>query len=246
MATLSCAHRCAARAKGTRRWLLAGAGAAVVAVALAPPLARLANGELFVAHMLQHLLLLLVAPLLLVAALPPSATTRALQTPLLRPLNSLLALAPLTWLSGIGAMWFWHQPAACTAALTHPAVAVVRDASFLLAGACFWWPIAGAVQQHRVRGPLGMAYLVSACVGCTVLGVAVTFSPSAPCPLFAQTQPSLPLTESLRRGGFTPRLDQQLGGLLMWVAPCLLYMAMSVSVLRRWHEVPSPAAEEGS
>jgi len=189
--------------------------------------------------MLQHLLLLLLAPLLFVAALPTIAARRALDVTPLRPLRTLLALAPLAWLSGVGAMWLWHQPAACTAALTHPTVALLRDSSFLLAGTYFWWPIAGPVAAHRITGPLALAYLVSACVGCTVLGVAVTFSPSAPCPLFAQSTPSLPLTESLRAGGFTPRLDQQLGGLLMWVAPCLLYMSMSVSVLRQWHKVPN-------
>lgn len=224
------------------RMTLLLAAALLTIAALVSPLATLADGELFVAHMLQHLLLLLVVPLLAVLALPAEGTERALRHRLLKPLARLLTIAPLCWLAGVGAMWAWHQPAACTAALVSPTMGLIRDVSFLVAGTLFWWPVVGPVSAHRVSGPVGLAYLVSACVGCTVLGVAVTFAPTSPCPLFATTTATSPLVDSLRARGFTPRVDQQLGGLLMWVAPCLLYIAVSAVVLRRWHAVPTSTA----
>lgn len=214
-------------------------------LAFASPIAVLAEGQLFAAHMLQHILLLLVVPLGIVLSLPRERTRRLFDRPSLRPLAALLSMAPLAWLAGVGAMWAWHQPLACSAALASPAMGAVRDVSFLLAGTFFWWPILGPIPTHRVAPPLGVAYLVSACIGCTVLGVAVTFAASTPCPVFVEVAAPLPAVERLRSMGFTPRIDQQTGGLLMWMLPCLVYLGASVSLLRRWYAAPQPGPVEG-
>lgn len=231
----------AATRPGSATTAIAALAAGLLAfLAFASPIGVLADGQLFAAHMLQHILLLLVVPLGIVLAMPREAIGALLARPALRPLSALLSMAPLAWLAGVGAMWAWHQPLACSAALASPAMGAVRDLSFLLAGTFFWWPIVGPVAAHRVEPPLGVAYLVSACIGCTVLGVAVTFAASTPCPVFVEVAAPLPVVERLRSMGFTPRIDQQTGGLIMWMLPCLIYLAASVSLLRRWYAAPPP------
>src|ERR1043166_6266365 len=69
---------------------------------LCSPLNALADGYLFSAHMMQHILLLLVVPALLLASLPPEFDLSKPVRKLANPLTS--------WLFGVGAMWLWHAP----------------------------------------------------------------------------------------------------------------------------------------
>src|SRR5271156_2104242 len=87
------------------------AGAIItVFLALASPVEALANGYLFSAHMLQHILLLLIAPALLLMSLPRSLALPAKLRPYAHPVAG--------WLAGVGAMWLWHAPALCNATST--------------------------------------------------------------------------------------------------------------------------------
>ncbi|MFO0874503.1 MAG: cytochrome c oxidase assembly protein [Phycisphaerales bacterium] len=222
-----------------RRAACALAAAAAFVLSFVSPLGALASGALFSAHMVQHLSMLLVVPLLALAALPRErAGGRFARSPW-RGIGAILGIAPLGWALGLGAMWVWHEPTACSAATRSAALGAVRDATFLLAGTAFWWPIAGPVARDRLEPPLALAYLFSACLGCTVLGILITFTPLAVGPVFADNASGalaeLPLVARLRGLGFTPRADQQLGGLLMWVPPCVLYAAMSMRLMARWY-----------
>jgi cytochrome c oxidase assembly factor CtaG len=80
-----------------------------------------------------------------------------------------------------------------------------------------------------------MVYLFSACLGCTLLGIFITFAPLSICPVFASPIDRLGILDALYRVGFTPGIDQHLGGLLMWVPPCFLYVGAIISLLARWY-----------
>src|SRR5258706_4990032 len=104
--------------------------AATFLLALASPLAVLASQYSFSAHMMQHLLLLLIVPLCAILAWPSSpavADGNATQA-------SSLGMAALGWLAGVGAMWFWHVPALCTAAVQSSGVFAIQTCSLLVAG----------------------------------------------------------------------------------------------------------------
>src|SRR5206468_9264293 len=79
-------------------YLLAGLG--VFVLTLVSPLNALAAGYLFSAHMLQHILLLLVVPALLLMSLPRWVS--------LGPRSWVLASPVVGWLGAVGAMWLWH------------------------------------------------------------------------------------------------------------------------------------------
>jgi putative membrane protein len=189
------------------------------ALALVSPIGQLANGYLFSAHMLQHLLLVLVVPPLLLMGVAPALPQRAPRRAgrvLLHPL--------VTWGLGVGAMWLWHEPSLCDAAAQNPLVHRVQELSLLAMGTAFWWPVLATGAQQRLPPLRGVAYLFTACVACTLLGILITFSPVQVCSIFAHPVDELGVMPLVRNGwGLTRESDQQIGGLLMWVPACLVY-----------------------
>jgi len=223
-------------------WLTTGL--AVLVFAFVSPLGVLADGFLFSAHMIQHLLLLLVVPLCLVLSLPMPESGAWPRFSATGGLRQRLSKPAFGWLLGLGAMWFWHVPAFCNAATESYGLGVLRSASFLLAGIVFWWPIYSPSKVSRLPAGNAVVYLFSACLGCTLLGIYITFTTITVCPAFVSPEQRLAMMIALNDAGMTSSVDQQLGGLLMWVPPCSLYILAILSVLCRWYSpenVPSAA-----
>ena len=195
-----------------------GAHPAPFALALVSPIGQLANGYLFSAHMLQHLLLVLVVPPLALLGIAPALSGRSagrLGRTLLHPV--------VTWGLGVGAMWLWHAPTLCDAAARNPLVHRLQELSLVGMGLAFWWPVL-APAAWRLPPLGGVVYLFTACVACTLLGIAITFSPVEVCSVFSHPVDTLGVMPLVRNGwGLTRENDQQIGGLLMWVPACLIY-----------------------
>jgi cytochrome c oxidase assembly factor CtaG len=212
------------------------AGLAVFVFTLTSPLNALAAGYLFSAHMLQHILLLLIVPALLLMSFPRRVS--------LRPRGWALSTPFIGWVSGVGAMWFWHARPLCNAAVSSPLVNTVQVSSLLLLGVIFWRHILAPREEERMSPPGAVLYLFSACVACSILGIVITLSPVSVCPIY--TQPAADgwgiynLVQS--SWGITPEKDQQIGGLLMWVPMCLVYLAAIIAQLARWFAHPVKSA----
>jgi putative membrane protein len=199
------------------------------------PISALANGYLFSAHMVQHILLLLIIPALLLLALPRSF---ALPKPL-RAIGNPFA----GWAAGVGAMWFWHAPVLCNAAVTSKAVYAAQTVSLLAMGGAFWWQTLAPRGEHRLSPLAGVLYLFTACTACSVLGIILTFSPVTVCSIYTQPVDRLGMLETIRQGwGMTSDKDQQVGGLLMWVPMCLIYLSAIFAQIARWYGEPAPIA----
>src|SRR6202048_627841 len=147
------------------RPLYFAAAVVVFLLAFISPFSALANGYLFSAHMVQHILLVLVVPALLLLSLPPSFSVRS---PLTHPL--------IGWISGVGAMWLWHAPALCNAAATSRIVSAIQTTSLLLMGSVFWWQVLAPREAQRLSPPAGIVYLFTACTACSVLGLIMAFA----------------------------------------------------------------------
>lgn len=221
------------------RWIPLATGLLALVVAFVSPIGVLANGYLFSAHMVQHLLLLLVVPLCLWLAAPPrrDAPRTGADDATIGP-----EAAAACWILGVGTMWFWHVPTFCSAATRVDTLGVVRDTTLVLAGLAFWWPIFATNPSRRLPALSGIVYLFSACLGCTLLGIYVTFTSVTVCPAFADRSGSVEILFRLYEVGLTPAVDQHLGGLLMWVPPCLLYVSVIVGQLARWYSVEEPSS----
>ncbi|MGB5809525.1 MAG: cytochrome c oxidase assembly protein [Polyangiales bacterium] len=204
-------------------------------LATVSPIAVLADGYLFSAHVVQHLLLLLVIPPLLIASLPPDRVAAALTRPRLRAAQDTFGRAPMSWMLGLGIMWLWHIPTLCMASVTSPPVYVAQCATMLAAGVAFYWPVIHPVRAERLSPPASIAYLFTGCLACTLLGVLLTFAPVSACPIYmhpVDTLGILPLIQN--QWQLTHAADQQLGGLMMWVPACMVYLATILVIAKRW------------
>lgn len=211
-----------------------GISVAAFLIALTSPLATLASRYMFSAHMAQHLLILLIVPLFAVLAWPASTSS---PSPLPQRQNGAI---PIAWIAGIGAMWFWHIPAMCNASMSSPFVFGIQQTSLIAAGALYWWPVFAPDTSRRMQPHLAAAYLFSGCLGCTLLGIYIAFSPISVCPMYNAPVGSNELIRLIRQQwGFSHRIDQQVGGLLMWVPACMVYLAAILASLKSWYGLSS-------
>ncbi|QDT64945.1 cytochrome c oxidase assembly protein [Calycomorphotria hydatis] len=231
------------RSLNIQRACILALGLITLIFAFVSPVGVLADGYLFSAHMIQHLLLLLAIPMCLLLSLPKEKLTDWFSRPIPQRYGTMISAPILGWICGVGAMWFWHVPTFCTAATMNPALGVLRDLSFVLAGLLFWWPIYSPVEEFRLQPLNGIAYLFSACLGCTLLGIYITFTTISVCPAFANPVDRIGILNLLYNAGLTPNVDQHLGGLLMWVPPCSLYVCVNIDLLRRWYSLTQPALD---
>ncbi|HET9870113.1 MAG TPA: cytochrome c oxidase assembly protein, partial [bacterium] len=203
-----------------------------------------AEGYLFTAHMFQHMALLMLVPLLFLLGFPPaSRESRGGKEGFLHRIGLYPAL---NWLAGIGTMWVWHIPVLCNASVNDPLVRGIQVGSLLGMGLLFWTPILGSPWGGRLNPWSGIAYLFSACLGCILLGIGITFAPVNVCSTFIDPVDRLGLLSTIRgQWGMTPKLDQQIGGLMMWVPSCLVYLIGILNMLGRgFHqEIPAETVE---
>jgi len=217
---------------------LFGGALALVALAFLSPLDLLSRGVLFSAHMAQHIILLLLVPALVLLSLPKTKRAdRAMAENSGRRQPVQIAIA--TWMLGVGSMWFWHVPQFCNAAAASSGVHLIQTVSLLGLGTAFWWPILSPRPAARLNPGFGIAYLFTACIACTALGILLTLTPVDVCPIF-KAPSTAPAAWVQLRDRLTPARDQQIGGLLMWLPMCLVYVAAIVLELARWFGEPRP------
>jgi putative membrane protein len=203
---------------------LAFAGAIVALLAaLVSPIDGLGEDYLFSAHMLQHVLLGDIAPLLLLLSL-----SRVMMRPATRRLVAIeRALGrfahPLTGLiAWLVLMYLWHVPALYDAALEHPAVHLLEHVSFFTAGVAVWWPLVQPIPMRRpLKGLWPLAYIGTAKFGLAALGLYLTWSGTA---IFTYYE-HVP-----RIWGLSPVEDQNVGGALMMVEQSLTFVIVLVAV----------------
>ncbi len=126
------------------------AGLIILLLALVSPLDTLGDTYLFSAHMLQHILLILVVPPLLLLGVPAGLANKLLHYPLVGTLERGLSKPILAWTIGVGTMWIWHWPPLYNAALANQPVHVVEHLMFLVSAVIFWWPVLDPVEEARL------------------------------------------------------------------------------------------------
>ena len=189
--------------------------------------------------MIQHILLLLIVPALAILSLPRDLALTAWLQKLANPV--------VGWAAGVGAMWVWHAPALCNAAVTTAPVYALQTASLLVMGSLFWWQVMAPREDQRLIPLAGVGYLFTACVACSVLGIILTFSPVTVCSIYMHPVDRLGILSTIRNDwGLTHQRDQQLGGLLMWVPMCLIYLSAIFAQLVRWFSAPQPVFAHSS
>lgn len=219
-----------------RRWRIAAwlAGVAVIAVALVSAVDGYAE-ILFTVHMVQHLLLAMVAPPLLAFGAPVTLALRAsganLRRSLLLPvlhsrLVKTVAWPPVGWTAFAVVMWVTHFSPLFNAALEDEALHSAEHLLYLAAGLLFWWPVIGADPVRWRLSPVArMVYLAAQMPFNTAVGLAIYFAPAILYPHYASIG---------RTWGPDPLTDQQLAGIVMWGAGDVILLGALVIAIEAW------------
>jgi cytochrome c oxidase assembly factor CtaG len=215
-----------------RRSWCAGAGLVTLFVASSGPPA-VYDGALFWVHMVQHLMLTLVAAPLLVFGAPVALALRSAgpraRGVLVRVMHARIVRVaghPLVaWIAFGAVMWASHYSALYDGALENELLHGLEHAVYLLAALLFWTPVAGVDPAPRLTRPLRVAYLLAALPVQSFLGLAVY---SADEPLYRH------YATSERTWGPGPLDDQQLAGIAMWIGGDVLLLAWTGVVAAAW------------
>lgn len=206
-------------------------------VALVSPLDAL-SGALASAHMVQHVLLLLVAAPLLALSAPSSTLLRGSPLAVRRAggrWRRRLRLTPAglralrhpaaMWLLHVATIWLWHAAVLYDAALDSEPLHVLEHVTFLLPAWLFWRTVIGVRNADRVSNGLGVLLIFAMAMQSVFLSLLLTF---ARAPWYSA------YTVTTRDWGLDPLADQQLAGVLMWIPAGLVYLAAALILTVGW------------
>jgi putative membrane protein len=187
----------------------------------ASPLAHL-DHHLLTAHMVMHLLIMLVAAPLILFGVRPT---------LGRWQPQIIAC----WLAGALTVLLWHVPAVFELALKSQFWHYFEHASFFVAGIVFWWPV---IQLHPTSRWSVPVYLFLATLPCDALSAFLVFCGRV------VYRPYLSMDQGMF--GLSPLEDQALAGALMWVTVTFAYLIPAlVLTARLLASERTPASEVG-
>lgn len=210
-------------------------GLVLIWIALASPLAAL-DHELLTVHMVQHLLLMTLAPPLIWLASPARALLQGLPlrfaNGLLIPLGQLRATKKLAeilrgpklaWLAACATLVGWHIPKLFALGMQSPAWHLFEQFTFLATGLLFWRPVIRPSEGGRHPEFSIILYLFFATLPCDILSGFLAFSDRVVYPMYFSSH--LP--------DFSPLVDQQCAGALMWTCVTIVYLVAGAIVTMR-------------
>ena len=209
-------------------------GVFLIWVALGSPLALL-DEQLLTVHMVQHLLLMTIAPALILAGAPvmpllhglPQGFVQSvlgpfLRWPIVQSLGRVLSHPGVCWLAAAAALVGWHIPALFSLALQSEGWHVVEHTSFLAAGFLFWWPVIQPWPSVPVwpRWSI-LLYLFSATLPCDILSAYLTFCDRVVYPAYLSAPHVL---------GLSALEDQECAGALMWTCITIVFLLPAANI----------------
>ena len=223
----------------TDRWRAGAylAGLAAVGVALVSPVEALA-GVLASAHMVQHVLLTLVAAPLVALARPshrllrgaPLRARRAVgrwrrRTRLTPPRTRRLRHPALAWGLATVTLWLWHARSAYDLAVQHELAHVAEHLTLLGTALFFWSVIVGLARSSGADHGLAVLLVFAMGMQGVFLSALLTFAQEPWYDAYLDTTQAF---------GLTPLADQQLAGVILWIPGGLVYAGAGLTLLLRW------------
>jgi cytochrome c oxidase assembly factor CtaG len=222
-------------------WIAFLAGIAILCLALISPIDALGDQYLFSAHMLQHLLLILIVPPLLILGLTPERVGVWMTVPRIYAAERFLATPWIAWTFSMFIMSIWHIPFLYNATNANKAIHITEHLMFLVTACMFWWPIFSPIYEQRLAPPKAMLYLFGAAAVSTVLGIIITFLPVGLYHPYLHPLDEMGALHLIRvTWGISAVDDERLAGLLMWVPGCSVYFAGMLMEMARWYKTKDP------
>jgi len=209
-------------------------GLLVMFLSLNGPLHDLSDYYLFSAHMVQHLLLTLVVPPLLILGVPGWMLRPALAVPWVNALARKVTSARGAFLIFNITLAGWHVPPLYNLAMANHDIHVVEHLMFMVSATLMWWPITSTMPElPRLSYPGQMLYCFLMTIPMSVVAFCIALADHLLYPAYAAVP---------RIWGITPMRDQALGGLIMWVPGTLFFGVVISFVFMRWANADSDTA----
>ncbi|HZR39115.1 MAG TPA: cytochrome c oxidase assembly protein [Ktedonobacteraceae bacterium] len=201
-------------------------GIMFIFLSLFSPLDKLGDDYLFSAHMVQHLFLTIVGPPLIVAGLPAWLVQPLLCNRVIFAIGRFLTRPLVAFLLYNANFWIWHAPSLYDATLYNDTLHIFEHLTYIALGVIYWWPVFSPLKEGWPRLSIGgqVLYIFLGGMPTVALGAGLTFTS----PLYA------PYIYAPRVWGISPSVDQQLGGLIMWVPANIAYIVVASVLFLRW------------
>jgi cytochrome c oxidase assembly factor CtaG len=200
-------------------------GLGLMFLALVSPLDELGDSYLFSAHMVQHLILTMVGPPLLLIGTPEWFIRPIVRNKMLFAIARFLTYPAIAFVVFNADFFIWHTPALYNATLENQNIHILEHLTFIIFGMLNWWPIFSP-SKDLPRLSIGgqTLYMFVSGMPIVLLGAGLTFAS----PLYA------PYIAAPRVWGISAATDQQLGGLIMWVPGNIIFIIIMSALFLRW------------
>ena len=201
-------------------------GLLVIFLSLNGPLHDLSDTYLFSAHMVQHLLLSLAVPPLLLAGTPgwmlrpflSNSKVAAIARAVTRPTRCFIIFNVV-----IAA---WHLPPLYNTAMAYHPIHIVQHLTFMVASVLMWWPFLSPLPElPRLSYPGQMLYCFLMVIPMSIVSIYIAMADHVLYPAYSIAP---------RVWDITPLSDQQIGGLIMWIPGGLLFYVVMTFVFFKW------------
>jgi cytochrome c oxidase assembly factor CtaG len=200
-------------------------GMGLMFLALVSPLDELGDSYLFSAHMVQHLILTMVGPPLLLIGTPEWFIRPIARNKMLFATARFLTYPAIAFVVFNVDFFIWHAPALYNATLENQNIHILEHLTFIIFGLLNWWPIFSP-SKDLPRLSIGgqTLYMFVSGMPIVLLGAGLTFAS----PLYA------PYIAAPRVWGISAATDQQLGGLIMWIPGNIIFIIIMSALFLRW------------
>lgn len=198
----------------------------ILFLSLNGPLHDLSDYYLFSAHMVQHLILTLIVPPLMIYGTPGWMLKPLIRNQRVYRLAraNTSAVACFAWFNIVLA--FWHLPPIYNMALKYHPIHVVQHLMFIASSVLMWWPLMSPLPElPRLSYPAQMLYCFLMVIPMAIISIYIALSDTLLYPAYAVAPRIL---------GVTPLDDQQYGGLIMWIPGALFFYGVMTVVFFKW------------
>ena len=202
-------------------------GVVLTFLSLTGPLHALSDYFLFSAHMVQHMLIMLLMPPMMLMGIPDWLIRAVLRKPGMLRVGRFLTHPLIAFAIYNATFIIWHFPFLYNTALENHNLHIVQHIMFMTAAVIMWWPVVNpSPELARMNTPVRLLYLFALGIPMSVVSALITLADKVLYPFYA---------EAPRVFSVLPALDdQQLGGLIMWVPGAIIFWGASTVIFMRW------------
>jgi putative membrane protein len=201
-------------------------GLVVMFFALNGPVHDISDYYLFTGHMVQHLVLTIVVPPLMLLGTPGWMLRPALRNPIVNSVAKRITTPRAAFTIFNVILAAWHLPPLYNSAMFHHEVHIIQHLMFLVGAVIMWWPMLSPLPElPRLSYPGQMLYSFLMTLPMTIVSVFIVYADHVLYPAYASAP---------RLWNLSPLEDQRLGGLIMWIPGGLFFYLLTSVIFVRW------------